>query len=241
MAVGLAASGTTPLKARWRRLIGRFLFTIGAHLYAWMTWQPTWRGHCGELADLFPTQGPNGQRLRVLDLGIGPGISGIGIVDRRPAAFVLGLDYSAVMLRLAQRRLRQTKVEVSLLRGDGMALPFLDASFDVITHHSYLYLLPDTKRALAEIARVLRPGGRYVFLEPSQRGRLWALLRGPGGFRFKLSMVLWRFASRGFGRYRPEQLHALLTQHGFAEITLTPTLEALGWLGVATRIQSEAA
>lgn len=244
-----------PLTARlpaptWRqrlhRAISHFVFTAGAHFYAWMTWTPIWREHCGSLADHFPHgpapsegDGAAPARLRVLDLGIGPGISGIGILDRRPLALVVGLDFSRTMLRLAGRYLRRASLPpealLPLLHGDVMNLPFADASFDVITHHSFLYLLSQRERALTEMARVLRPGGSYVFLEPRAGGSLTELLSGPGEFRFKLSMFLWRVFSRGFGRFEAAELQQLLSRHGFGEIELEPTLSGLGFLGRARR------
>ena len=66
-------------------------------------------------------------RLRILDLGIGPGISGIGILDRRPQALVIGLDFSRTMLRLAQRYLRRaglSQEQLPLIHGDVLHLPF---------------------------------------------------------------------------------------------------------------------
>ena len=239
--------------ATWRQRLHRafshFVFTAGAHFYAWMTWTPIWREHCASLADSFP-EAPSptageaddaGQsRLRILDLGIGPGISGIGILDRRPQALVIGLDFSRTMLRLAQRYLRRAGSTLDLVHGDVMNLPFPDASFDVITHHSFLYLLSQQERALSEIARVLRTDGVHVFLEPSRGGSLWALLRGPGVLRFKLSMFLWRVVSRGFGRFDQATLQALLLRHGFGDIQLEPTLCGMGFLGRTRRAPTPA-
>lgn len=243
-------SPTPTWRQRWRHALSHFVFSVGAHFYAWMTWTPIWREHCASLADYFPLSPPPAspatarpapgpsERLRVLDLGIGPGISGIGILDRRPRALVIGLDFSRTMLGLAQRYLGRAGLSpatLPLVHGDVMHLPFADASFDVITHHSFLYLLSQPERALSEMARVLRPGGLYVFLEPRQGGSLAALLVGEGGFRFKLSMFLWRIFSRGFGRFEAAGLSRLLAQHGFREIDLEPTLGGLGFLGRAQR------
>ena len=228
------------LRQRLRHAVSLFFFTAGAHFYAWMTWTAVWREHCASLAEHFPATSADGSRLRVLDLGIGPGISGIGILDVRPQAWVVGLDFSRTMLRLAQRYLRRAGSTLDLVHGDVMNLPFPDASFDVITHHSFLYLLSQQERALSEIARVLRPDGVYVFLEPSRGGSLWALLRGPGVLRFKLSMFLWRVVSRGFGRFDQATLQALLLRHGFGDIQLEPTLCGMGFLGRTRRAPTPA-
>jgi ubiquinone/menaquinone biosynthesis C-methylase UbiE len=219
------------LRQRWRHLSGRVVFAIGARFYAWMTWDRTFRGHCASMADHFPAR----SGLAVLDVGIGPGISGIGILDRRPDVRVVGLDFARAMLRQARRYLGRAGCAVDLVRADVTHLPFADGSFDVVTHHSFLYLLAHREAALDEMARVLRPGGAYVILEPSQRGTLGPTLRGAGSFRFKLSMVLWRLFSRGYGRFSAEELAALLTRHGFCDITVEPTLSGLGLLVRARR------
>lgn len=231
----MPAASRPTLRQRIRHVISLFFFTAGAHFYAWMTWTAVWREHCASLAEQFPHASSDGQRLRVLDLGIGPGISGIGILDVRPQAWVVGLDFSRTMLRLAQRYLGKAGCSLDLVHGDVTNLPFPDASFDVITHHSFLYLLSQQDRALHEMARVLRPSGVYVFLEPSKSGSLWELLSGPGALRFKLSMFLWRVVSRGFGRFDPIELDRLLTRHGFRDIELVPTLCGMGFLGRARR------
>ena len=83
----------------------------------------------------------DGSPLHVLDVGVGPGISAIGILDRRPGLYVVGLDFSQTMLRHARKFLRKAGCAVDLVHGDVTHLPFVDGSFDVVTHHSFLYLL----------------------------------------------------------------------------------------------------
>ncbi|CAM3772016.1 class I SAM-dependent methyltransferase [Isoptericola cucumis] len=69
-----------------------------------------------------------------------------------------GVDLSPDMLAVARRELPQA----TLLRADAAALPLADASVDLVTCVTALHLLPDPHAALAEWARVLRPGGRAV-------------------------------------------------------------------------------
>lgn len=224
------------LRQRFRRLFGRrFIFALGARLYAWMTWERTFRDHCASLADSFPPARADGRPLAVLDLGVGPGISAIGILDRRPDLFVIGLDFAKTMLRHAQKYLRQAGCAVELVHGDVNHLPFADASFDIVTHHSFLYILNQREAALREIARVLRPGGAYVIFEPNQDGKLYKLLLSGGPPRFLLAMTLWRIYSEGCGRFRADELHALLAAHGLQDIHVEPTISGLGLLARATR------
>lgn len=217
-----------------RAALSRLVFDLGADFYAWMTWQETWRAHCGSLADYFPPP-PPGRPLRVLDLGIGPGISGIGLHDRRPDAAIVGADFSPRMLRLARRYVRRAGARLQLVRADAMNLPCPDGSFDVVTHHSFLYLVQSRPRVLSEIRRVLRPGGAYVILEPHRAGRLHRVFGLGGSRRFRLSMFLWRLFARGYGPFAPDELATLLGGHGFGAVRIEETLGGLGLLACATR------
>lgn len=224
------------LRQRFRHLFGRrFIFAIGARLYAWMTWERTFRDHCASLADFFPPAKADGSPLHVLDVGVGPGISAIGILDRRPGLFIVGLDFARTMLQHAQKCLRKAGCAVELVHGDVTHLPFADASFDVVTHHSFLYLLRQREAALREMARVLRPGGSYVIFEPNQDGRLYKLLLSGGAPRFLLAMTLWRIAGAGYGRFQIAELTALLGANGFRDIHVEPTINGLGLLARAIR------
>lgn len=245
------------LGKRLHAWFSRNLFEFGSSLYAWMTWQPVWRSHCAEMADYFPAPRPRlapgprperpggaGEGLRVLDMGIGPGISGIGLLDRRPDLWIVGADFSAAMLRYAKHYLGVAAVHIPLCRADVTNLPFCDAAFDVVTHHSFLYLLTDQDASLREMARVLKPGGSYVIFEPQRNGdsRLQRLfrdlrvvfrLKGPG--RFRLSMFLWRFFSSGYGQFRKDELLALLSRYGFVDVQVDETLQGLGLMVRARR------
>jgi SAM-dependent methyltransferase len=238
---GFSRSALVPLGTRLKHRISRHIFDLGSAFYAWMTWQPVWRAHCAGMADFFPppptptSEGGAGERLCVLDIGIGPGVSGIGLLDRRPDLRVIGADFSAGMLRHARRYLREAAADIPLCRADVMHLPFRDGAFDVVTHHSFLYLLVDREAALREMARVLKPGGSYVILEPHRGGRIEKVLRMSGPGRFKLSMFAWRIASGGYGQFQRAELVALLERHGFVDVEVEETLDGLGLIARARK------
>ena len=219
------------------------LFDAGALPYALLTAQPTWRAHGGKLADLCGVT--TGQR--VLDLGCGPGESAFGMLERVPGLRVTGLDISPAMIAFAKLRQRFERdgARVELVLGDATRLPFSDASFDAVTGHSFLYLVPDTRRVLTEVARVLKPGGTCAFLEPQdRRGRsplpraiLRQTLRDP---RFVTSMALWRVVSRGVGRFDASRFACAFAEAGLELVGCHDALSGLGLFGVAKKLGQRA-
>ncbi len=104
----------------------------------------------------------------VLDVAAGPGNVAVELV-RQGAAQVTALDLSYNML---WEGARQGHVGVAWVNGDALSLPFSDASFDAVTISFGLRNVPDPEAALAEFARVTRPGGRVVvceFADPTWR------------------------------------------------------------------------
>jgi ubiquinone/menaquinone biosynthesis C-methylase UbiE len=97
---------------------------------------------------------------RVLDLGCGTAQLTDDLARRWPGARVVGLDLSSEMLAAAQRRLGDRAPE--LVRANSAALPFADGSFDLVTSSLSYHWYPDAGRVLAELARVIRPGGRFA-------------------------------------------------------------------------------
>ena len=99
----------------------------------------------------------------VLDLACGPGIYARPLARRVPRGAVVGLDLSLPMLRSAVRRAHEAHLRnLHFLRGSALDLPFSSERFDVVNCCGALHLFPDVPRALREIGRVLRPGGRFT-------------------------------------------------------------------------------
>lgn len=97
---------------------------------------------------------------RILDLATGSGDLAQAVQSACPDAKVLGADFSVPMMREAQARRFHT-----LIAADGMALPFQDGVFDVLTVAFGLRNMASWPAALQEMSRVLRPGGRLFVLD----------------------------------------------------------------------------
>jgi len=99
----------------------------------------------------------------VLEVGVG---SGVNLPLYGPAVTrIVGLDPSPELLRLASKRAADVVIPVSLLRASAEDLPLADAVFDTIVMTWTLCSIPNPMAALTEMRRVLRRGGRLIFVE----------------------------------------------------------------------------
>jgi demethylmenaquinone methyltransferase/2-methoxy-6-polyprenyl-1,4-benzoquinol methylase len=122
---------------------------------------------------------------RLLDLATGSGDLARALSRACRETLVVGADFCLPMLRVARR-----KGLKNLVQADALHLPFPDASFDVVTIAFGLRNMESWQIALAEMHRVLRPGGYLLILDFSvPRGKL----RGP--YRFYLHRILPRLAA----------------------------------------------
>jgi demethylmenaquinone methyltransferase/2-methoxy-6-polyprenyl-1,4-benzoquinol methylase len=169
----------------------------------------------------------------VLDLATGTGDLAIMLARRHPGARIVGLDSSKRMLERCRRKLETAGMlpRVALVVGDAQSLPFGDACFDAVTMAFGIRNLPDRPRALAEMSRVLKPGGRAAILELTEpRGgivgrlarlylgvlvpRLGALLSAPGAYRYLRRSII-EFP-------HPDEFAAMLRRAGFEKERMTP-------------------
>ena len=113
---------------------------------------------------------------RVLEVGVGSGLN-LELYDRERVDRVWALDPSHVLLDRAASRPRTDGVDVRLLAGSAEDIPFNDAAFDTVVSTYTMCSIPNLGRALGEIRRVLRRGGRLLFsehgLSPDGRVARW--------------------------------------------------------------------
>jgi demethylmenaquinone methyltransferase/2-methoxy-6-polyprenyl-1,4-benzoquinol methylase len=173
---------------------------------------------------------------RALDVACGSGKLTAELRRLAAGGTVVGLDFSARMLGVAARE----APEARYVRGDGLRLPFPDATFDAVTVAFGLRNFADPERGLAEMRRVLRPGGRAVVLEFVRPGP------GPVGAAYRAYLVhvlpriggwisgeprAYRYLSDTVDSYRsPAELVELARRAGWRE----PRIEllTLGTVGV---------
>ncbi|MXX76211.1 MAG: ubiquinone/menaquinone biosynthesis methyltransferase [Holophagales bacterium] len=171
--------------------------------------------------------------LRVLDVASGTGDLAIAIARRFPSAVVSGVDTSAAMTGIGQGKVESAGLaeRVTLASGDAQELGFPDRSFDAAAIAFGIRNVPDRVRALREMARVTRPGGRVAVLELSEpaSGPLAALAR----FHIRVLVPLIGALVAGGAEYRylrrsirafppPDQFARTMTAAGLAPVETRP-------------------
>ena len=102
------------------------------------------------------------RHVRVLEIGCGRGIALIPLARLLAPVRLAGLDIEPRHLAEARDRLDQAGVPAELVPGDARNLPFADASFDLVIDFGTCFHIARPEAALAEVARVLGPGGQFV-------------------------------------------------------------------------------
>ncbi|MFZ0832619.1 MAG: methyltransferase domain-containing protein [Mycobacterium sp.] len=148
-----------------------------------------------------------------LDVGCGPGNVTAMLADAvGPDGLALGLDISEPMLARAVRS--SPKPQLGFMRADAQRLPLRDDTVDAIVSIAVLQLVPDPSAAVAEMARVLRPGGRLAIMVPTvgHPGPFWRLMPNTGA----------RF-------FTDDELADILEDNGFASVR-TKKVGPLQWV-----------
>ncbi|MHB1559343.1 MAG: class I SAM-dependent methyltransferase [Isosphaeraceae bacterium] len=110
--------------------------------------------------------------LSVLDVGCGTGVFAARIRAVVPGSRVWGLDLVSAMLSQGRARWRSDSEHIVAIQGDSERLPFPAGAFDVVTCANSFHHYPHQDRAIAEMYRVLKPGGR-LFLVDGCRDGFW--------------------------------------------------------------------
>ena len=184
---------------------------------------------------------------RVLDVCTGTGDLAIATVRRTPGATVIGVDFAGEMLRLALAKVRAGSLggRIRIVRGDAARVPLGDESCDAATIAFGIRNVAEPARALAEIARVLRPGGRLAILEFGQP-------RIPGirtlyswYFRYVLPLVgrtiskhesAYSYLPASVGAFPPPAEFArTLAATGFSHVQAVPLTFGIVYLFIAER------
>lgn len=215
-----------------------WFFDLGARLYGWFTQNEIWYTSCAHLTDFFPAP-RDGEKLRVLELGAGPGITAIQIKKARADTFVIGLDLAPRMLDEARDQITRTNFagQILLVRADADALPFANDSLDVVAAHSFLYLVSQRENVLREAARVLRAGGIYVSMEPRDGEMTEGVYRHSWrNWKYAVSIIPWRIYSAAHGRLTEERFCELFARVGLQARKSEVVLDGLGIIGRAEKI-----
>lgn len=147
-----------------------------------------------------------------LDIGSGPGFLAAELAERAgPSGRVYGIDPSGHMRALAaQRHLSGAAAPISFGDGEATALPFADASFDIVTATQVYEYVTDVPAALSEAHRVLRPGRRLLILDTDWDSIVWHS-SDPG--RMNRMLTVWD--EHLADPHLPRRLGRLLTDAGF--------------------------
>lgn len=146
----------------------------------------------------------------VLDVGCGPASVTASLARATgPDGLVLGADRSEAMLARAVRA--ESGPQIGFLHADAQRLPLRDQTVDAVISLAVLQLVPDPARALGEMARVLRPGGRLVVMVPTagRAARLWRGLSNVGPHVFDEDELGDILEDRGFASVRTKNLGPL--------------------------------
>jgi len=149
---------------------------------------------------------------RALEIGCGRGVGTELILDRFGADVVDAFDLDPSMVMLARARLRPRGERVRLWVGDACAIAAPDAHYDAVFDFGIIHHVPDWRRAIAEVRRVLTPGGRFYaeevlapfILHPVIR----SLLRHPLEDRFGMAAFVEALRTEGLVPGEPEELWA---------------------------------
>ena len=158
---------------------------------------------------------------RVLDIGVGPGLLAHDLARLVGAeGKVVGLDNAPAMIAMAKTRLAALP-QAECMEGDATELPFADGEFDAAVSTQVYEYIADMKRALSELHRVLRPGGRALILDTDWRSIVWH-----SSDKARLERVLACWDDHLADPHLPATLRPMLARAGFSvlRVEIVPML-----------------
>lgn len=212
--------------------------------------------------DRFRKVVPEGEDFpTVLEVGAGTGFFVINLWQAGCIGDdVHASDISAGMLRVCERNAAEHGLQVTTTPGDAEALPYDDDSFDLVIGHAFIHHLPVPGKAIQEMYRVLKPGGRLVIAgEPTRWGdristvvkrSTWRVFRavtavpGLGGYRTPLMDELGDDEAAMLARlehevdlhtFRPDEVEHMADIAGFTDVRVVTEELTSNWLGWAVR------
>jgi demethylmenaquinone methyltransferase/2-methoxy-6-polyprenyl-1,4-benzoquinol methylase len=199
-----------------------------------------WRERAADLARV-------GAGSDALDVCCGTGDLAIELRRRiGPGGRVVGCDFSEPMLDLARRKAADRRLGIQFEWADALDLPYADRSFDAVTVGFGVRNLADLDRGLAEMARVLRPGGRLVVLEITRPRReplssfysLWFDRIVPQLGALAGDSAAYSYLPRSVRSFPdPEELAAMIDAAGFTEIRWLLLAGGIIAIHSATRVE----
>jgi SAM-dependent methyltransferase len=164
----------------------------------------------------------------VLDVGCGAGVDLVRFA--KGGAIVTGVDLTESAIELAKANIAQQGLTADLRVANGEALPFVDKSFDLVFAHGVVQYTADDRKLVAEVRRVLKPGGLAIFQVYNRRSWLNVLSK-------VMKVGLEHDDAPVLKKYTWDEFDALLK--GFTEVCIVaerfPVKSRLhgGWKGVA--------
>ena len=184
---------------------------------------------------------------RTLDLCTGTADVAIAIAKRSSANTVVGVDFAGAMLRLGKEKIKSQKLDsqIRLVRGDATCIPIQDAACDAASIAFGIRNVAAPNRALAELARVLRPGARLAILEFGQPRIPGVRTMYNWYFRYLLPLVgrtvskhqsAYSYLPASVGTFPPPpEFTAAIAAHGFRDVKAVSLTFGIVYLYMAER------
>lgn len=157
-----------------------------------------------------------------LEVAVG---TGLNLPFYGPDVRLTAIDLSPAMLEIARKRAAELGREADMREGDAHQLPFEDASFDSVVCTLSLCNIPDPDRAVGEMKRVLRPGGRLILVDH---------IRSESKIVYALQKLMEFFSIRVDGDHMTRRPREQVERHGFQ----IEECDRFKWGGIVERISA---